>query len=133
MDLASLTPTSDTLEILLVHPMTLEPLFNDDEDTEMSVTVMSPHSAEYKKIFNARANKRLQAMQRSKRQQMTVEDLESDAIELLASIITGWDMMYDGEKPKLTAGKVKEVLATCPWLRSQVEEAVEEARAFIRT
>lgn len=133
MDLANLTPESDTLEILLYHPTTLEALFNEDGETEMSIEVYAPHSAKYKEIFNEKANKRLQVMQRSKKNQVTVEDLEKDAVDLLARIIKQWDITYDGEKPSLSVIKAKEVFETLPWLRLQVEEAIEESRGFIKT
>jgi len=132
MDLANLTPESDTIEILLVHPVSYEPLMNEDGENEMSVTVYAPHSKKYKELFNERANKRLQVMQRSKKAQVTVEELEKDAVDLLSRIIIEWDITYDGEKPPLSVPKAKEVFETLPWLRLQIEEAIEENRAFIK-
>jgi hypothetical protein len=132
MDLANLTPESDTLEIILYHPTTLDPLMNEDGETEMSVVVYAPHSKEYKEKFNEKANKRLQVMQRSKKNQVTVEDLEKDAVDLVARIIKNWDITYDGEQPDLSVAKAKEVFETLPWLRIQIEEAIEENRGFIK-
>jgi len=40
MDLKNLTPTSDTIEVILVHPNTLEPLMNEGtKKREMSITL----------------------------------------------------------------------------------------------
>ena len=47
MDLKNLTPTSDTVDVTIVHPTTLEPLTNDDK-SEMTITMYAPHSKEYK-------------------------------------------------------------------------------------
>jgi len=130
MDLANLTPESELIEILLYHPVTFDPLMNEGEQSEMSVTVYAPHSKKYKELFNERANKRLQVMQRTKKNQVTVEELEKDAVDLLSRIIKEWDITYDGEKPVLSVVKAKEVFEALPWLRLQIEEAIEETLDF---
>ncbi len=60
MDLKNLTPTSDTIEVILVHPNTLEPLMNEGtKKREMSITLHAPHSKEYKKLVHEQTDKRL--------------------------------------------------------------------------
>ena len=49
---------SDTLDVVLVHPSTLEPLLNDDK-SEMTITMYAPHSKEYKAAVHIQTNKRL--------------------------------------------------------------------------
>jgi len=43
MDLMNLKPTSDTVEVKLVHPNTGDQLKNDDK-TDMTITVYASHS-----------------------------------------------------------------------------------------
>jgi hypothetical protein len=66
MDLKNLTPASDTIEVILVHPNTLEPLMNEGSDNEMSITLYAPHSKEYKKLVHEQTDKRIAAMQKGK-------------------------------------------------------------------
>ena len=63
MDLKNLTPASDTIEVILVHPNTLEPLMNEGSDNEMSITLYAPHSKEYKKLVHEQTDKRLASIQ----------------------------------------------------------------------
>ena len=46
MDLKDLTPTSETLEVKIVHPTTQEPFLNDDK-SQMVIEVYAPHTKKY--------------------------------------------------------------------------------------
>lgn len=130
MDLKNLKPKSETVEVILVHPNTLEPLMNDGSDTEMSITVYAPHSAEYKKVIHEQTDRRLQKIQKSKKVQLSSSELEEGAIDLLARVTKEWDISYDGVSPKLTVDKAKEIYSEFFWIRSQIEEAIEETLDF---
>ena len=41
-DLNDLVPTSDTIDVVLKHPTTGEILTNDDDGSQMTVTVYAP-------------------------------------------------------------------------------------------
>jgi len=132
MDLKNLTPTSDTIEVTLVHPNTLEPLMNEGlaKDREMTITLHAPHSKEYKKLVHEQTDKRLAQMQKSKKVQISASDLERSSIDILAKATKEWDITYDGESPKLSLVKAREIYSECFWIKDQLEEAINETLDF---
>ncbi len=131
MDLKNLTPTSDTIEVILVHPNTLEPLMNEGtKKREMSITLHAPHSKEYKKLVHEQTDKRLAQMQKSKKVQISAADLEKSSIDVLAKATKEWDITYDGESPKLSVVKAKEIYTEYFWIKDQLEEAINETLDF---
>lgn len=130
MDLANLTPTSDTIEVILVHPNTLEPLLNDDSENEMSITVYAPHSKEYKACLHEQTDKRLKQAQKSRKVQVTAAELEDASVDLLARVTKEWDITFNGECPKLTVAKAKELYTAAFWVKAQLEEAINDSLDF---
>ena len=129
MDLMDLKPKSDTIEVILKHPNTLEPLTNDD-GSEMTVTVHAQHSKEYRGAVHDQQDRRIAKLQKTSNNKYTSAELETDTIDLLGKVTKGWDITYGGDKPKLTAAKAKEVYSEVFWLRSQIEEALSESLDF---
>tara|TARA_Y100000385_G_C13081972_1_gene634421 strand:+ start:913 stop:1311 length:399 start_codon:yes stop_codon:yes gene_type:complete len=129
MDLMNLKPTSDTVEVILKHPNTLDPLLNDD-GSEMTVTLHASHSKEYKKIVHEQQDRRIKMMQKKAKSQISAQDIERDATDLLAKVTADWDITYGGEKPKLTVTKAKEVFTEVFWIREQIEEAFSDSMDF---
>lgn len=131
MDLANLKPTSDTVEVTLVHPNTFEPLTNDDDGSEMTITLYAPHSKEYKRIQHEQTNRHLKKVQKNKGKiDFTSEELEASDIEVLSKATVDWNITFGEEKPKLTYEKAKEVYEEVFWIRDQVKEGFEEALNF---
>ena len=126
MDLMNLKPTSDTVEVLLVHPSTLESLTNQD-GSEMSITVYAPHTKEYKAVMHEHTNKRIAKASKRKATNFSAEELESATIDLLVRTTAAWDITYDGKKPKLTPALCKEVYTNLFWIKDQIEEAVADS------
>jgi hypothetical protein len=131
MDLKDLTPKSDEIVVVIKHPATGEPLKNDDK-SEMTITIYAPHSKEYKKVLHEQTNKRLKKMQSKGNKDITAEEIEEATLEALAKTTKEWNITYGGEAPKLTAPKAKEVYEDVFWIRSQIEEAVEDSLDFMR-
>jgi hypothetical protein len=128
MDLKDLTPTSETIEVKIVHPTTRELFLNDDE-SPMSVEVYAPHTKNYKTAVYKQASARMKV---SKGDDIDFEALENASIDLLAGITKSWNITYDGKKPKLTEAKAKEVYDTVFWLKMQVEEAINTFEVFTK-
>jgi hypothetical protein len=131
MDLMDLKPTSDTVDVLLKHPTTSEPLTNEDGST-MVITVYAPHSKEYKSVIHEQANKRIKRSQSKKKIEFTSEDLEEATLDLLAKATKSWKITYGGVKPQFTASKAKEVYAEVFWIKDQIEEAVADSLDFTK-
>ena len=131
MDLINLKPTSDTVEVALVHPNTGAALKNDDK-TPMTITVYASHSKEHKAVLHEQTNKRLKAMQSGKKQDFTAQDIEEATLTLLSKITVDWNITYGGEKPKLSVSKAKELYEEVFWIKDQIEGALADSLDFTK-
>ena len=131
MDLMNLKPTSDTVEVKLVHPNTGKTLKNDD-NSDMTITLYASHSKEHKAVLHEQTNKRLKAMQSGKKQDFTAQDIEEATLTLLSKITAEWDITYGGEKPKLTVAKAKEIYDEVFWIKNQMEDALADSLDFTK-
>ena len=131
MDLMDLKPTSDTVDVFLKHPTTFEPLNNED-GTQMVITLAAPHSKDYKSAVHEQTNKRLKQSQAKKKVDFTSEDLEESTLTLLAKVTKSWKITYGGVKPQFSVPKAKEVYAEVFWIKDQIEEAVADSLDFTK-
>lgn len=131
MDLMDLTPKTDLIVVTIKHPLTEEPLKNED-GSEMTITVYAPYSKEYKSVVHGIANKRLKAAQGKKSTEYTMEELEAATLESLVKTTKEWNITYGGGKPKLTEAKAKEVYDKVFWIKAQIEGAVETSLDFMK-
>ena len=129
MDLKNLTPTSDTVEVEILHPTTLEPLLNDNSKP-MVITMYAPHSKEYKAAVHEQTNKRLKQAQSKKKVDLTAEDIEDATLDLFAKTTKSWNITYDGEEPNFSVSKAKEIYSEVFWIRDQIDEAVSNSLNF---
>ena len=131
MDLMNLKPTSDTVEVKLVHPNTGDTLKNDDK-TDMTITVHASHSKEYKTALHEQTNKRLKSMQNGKNQDITAQDMEQSTLEVLSKITCSWNITYDKKSPKLSVSKAKDLYDEVFWIKDQIEEAIANSLDFTK-
>jgi len=129
MDLKDLTPTSDTVDVNIVHPTTLEPLLNDNSEP-MVITMYAPHSKEYKAAIHEQTNKRLKQAQSKKKVDLTAEDIEEATLDLFAKTTKSWNITYDGEEPNFSVSKAKEIYSEVFWIKDQIDEAVSNSLNF---
>lgn len=127
MDLLDLTPTSNTVEINLVHPNTGAPLMNDD-GSSMWVEVYAMHSPEYKKVNHAKINERLN----SKNKEVDYADIEDATIDILASVTKAWNITYRKECPKPTLKNAREVYEKVFWIREQIDSGLNNSLDFTK-
>lgn len=132
MDLKDLKPKTDKTTVILLHPVTLDPLVKDD-GTEMSITVYLPHSKVYKEVLHEQANRRIdKAAKAGGKLKFTVQEVEASAIEMLARITVDWDIVLDGQTPELTVETASELYKDYPWIKAQLDEAVEDVNSFMK-
>jgi hypothetical protein len=132
MDLKDFVPTKDTILVRIKHPSTFEPFLNDD-GSEQTITLWAPHSKEYKSVVHEQTNIRLQKMQAKggrKAIGITAEEIEADTIKMLAKTTKEWNVTFDKVQPELTVDAAKEIYSQVFWIKSQIEEALEESDVF---
>tara|TARA_R110000787_G_scaffold1259_1_gene4478 strand:+ start:318 stop:719 length:402 start_codon:yes stop_codon:yes gene_type:complete len=131
MDLMNIGTTKETTDVTLYNPINSEILVNDDK-SEMTITIHGPYSKKYKSISHAQQNRRLMKAQRTGgKLNLTAEELESSALDLLVKCVDGWSITLGGEKPECKEAKVREVFEALPWVREQVDAALGDAQAFL--
>lgn len=131
MDLMDLKPTSNTVEVTLKHPNTGDVLTNDD-NTDMTIVVYASHSKEYKNVMHEQTNKRLKKMQKDGTQEITSQEMEGSALEVLSKITCDWNITYDKKKPKLSSSKAKDLYEEVFWIKDQIEEAIANSLDFTK-
>ena len=131
MDLKDLKPTSETVEVTLVHPNTGEVLKNEDK-TDMTIVLFASHAKEHKAAMHEQTNKRLKLMQGNKKTEFKSEDIEEATLVLLSKITSTWNITYGKGKPKLTEDKAKEVYQEVFWIKDQIEEALNDSLDFTK-
>ena len=131
MDLMNFIPTTDTIDVVVKHPNTYEPLTNED-GSEMTITVYAPHSKEYKAAVHEQTNIRLKQMQSkgNKTNAITAEELEVASVKMLAKTTKAWNITFGGEQPEFTVDAAKKLYQDVFWIKDQIEEAVAEAEVF---
>jgi hypothetical protein len=131
MDLMNIGTTKETTDVILYNPVNSEVLRNED-GSEMTITVHGPYSKKYKAISHAQQNRRLQKAQRTGgKLNLTAEELEASALDLLVKCVEAWNVTIGGETPVATEAKVREVFEKLPWVREQVDAALGDAQAFL--
>tara|TARA_B110000503_G_C6846335_1_gene288917 strand:+ start:140 stop:538 length:399 start_codon:yes stop_codon:yes gene_type:complete len=131
MDLKDLKPSLDDIVITIKHPTTGDVLKNDD-GSDMTITILAPHSKGYKKVQYEQINKRLKKAQKSKSQDIDYSDVEEATLEVLSKATESWNITFGGEKPKLTAAKAKELYEEVFWIKGQIEEEVSNSLDFMK-
>jgi len=131
-DLLDLAPKTDEIVVTIKHPVSKEPLKNED-GSEMSITIYAPYSKEYKKVAYEIANKRLKNAQSKGKKDFSMEDFEEASLESLAKTTKEWNITYGGEQPKLSVDKAKEVYDKVFWIKAQIDEALENSLSFMTT
>ena len=131
MDLMNIGKTKETTDVTLYNPINSEILLNED-GSEMTITVHGPYSKKYKSIAHAQQNRRLQKAQRTGgKLNLSAEEIEAAALDLLIKCVDGWNITLGGEQPDCTEAKVREVFTELPWVREQVDSALGDAQAFL--
>ena len=62
---------------------------------------------------------------------LTAEEIEASALDLLVKCVDGWNITLSGEMPDCKESKVREVFEELPWVREQVDAALGDAQAFL--
>lgn len=129
MDLKDLKPKSDTVEVEIVHPNTQDPLKNEDGSV-MTITMYAPHSKDYKAVVHEQTNKRLKQTAKTKKIDITAQELERNGLELLAKVTKTWNITYGGEQPKFSVDAAVDLYDEVFWIKDQIEEAISDSLDF---
>lgn len=130
MDLDDLTPKDGPAPLKLSHPGTGVELEHDGKP--LVLHVLGPDTDKMQRIERAIQAKRLKAAQRNGRINLTVEEIEAETIERLATSITGWENIFrGGEALPYSHENARELMRTMPWIRDQTDEFYRDRGNFL--
>lgn len=125
MDLNDFLPTTDEVVVELKHPKTKEPI-------GMSVTLYATHTKEFKEAQYKLIDTALAKRAKVKEDYIpSAKETDENRILQLAEITKSWDIKQDGKPVKLSVEKAVEIYNKLPFVRSQLETALEEFEDFI--
>lgn len=133
MGLNAVGTVKDTTEVLLYHPRTGSEI-PGPQGKPLSVTIHGPYSAKYKSFMRKQQQARLQNVTRQNRNALniTAEELEAGAMDLIIACIESWNMSFEGDKVlALTEENIREVFKQHPWVRDQIDAAMGNAADFL--
>ena len=120
LDTSSASERGASLDVL--HPTTGEKL-------GIAITLAGADSPTYVQAQRAMVNRRI----RARGKQVTAEQVEDDAVDLIASCVLGWSgVLVDGKALECTKANAKELLARFPWIKEQCSEFMGERANFLR-
>jgi hypothetical protein len=127
-DLANFKPKSD--EIVVTLKIGDEVLTNDTDNSDMTWTLYAPHTKEYKEVQYDLTDQIIERAQGDKTYRPKAKDMAERDFEVLARITKSWNITFNEKKPKLTINKAKELLEDFPFIKEQLEKALEEKEGF---
>ena len=121
MDLKDFIPTEDNIVVEL--KIKDKPLLNKD-NSPMTITVMSPHSKEFKAVIYKASNERI------KNKDFNIEDIEKFETEALVKTTVGWNITWDGKKADFHPDLAAEIYSKAQWIVLLIKEARSDVSDF---
>jgi hypothetical protein len=133
MDLANIKQT-DTATIELKLPDADEtPLINPDK-TPMTIEVYGSFSETYRTVIDAQQDRRIKKASRSGgKATFSADDIRQNRLELVLACVKSWNITMGGACPPCTPEEVKRVVLEYPFIRMQIEMAIETPDHFLQT
>jgi len=130
-DVGAMAPTSDTFEFEVFNPIT-------KAGTDIWITIASRDSDEHKKITRTQMNRRFKQMGRRMSVQLTAEENEAEALEILVACTKSW---RTGKEPSIKLGgqilasgdaeAARTLYTKVPTIREQTEDNISDRSNFL--
>lgn len=122
--------TKETATMEPVHPKTMQPLV-DGEGNKVTITVYGPDSEQRRKLDRKATNRRLKQA-KAGRINVTAEELEAEAMEVLVNCTVDWEnIALDGKVLECNEKNVRKVYNQYSWLREQVDDFINDDSNFL--
>jgi len=109
-----------------------EELYYEKDGKQHPVTMTV--AGTYSTIYRAAQNRQRNALVKMRRAKLTGELVDNQQIELDAACVLGWDGFTIGATPvPFNRENAKQILISVPWIREQVEEAMNDHAGFTKS
>lgn len=133
MDFLQLEPVKSAVEIQLLHPVHKTLLFDEATKEPVTVSVFGADSEEYIAKRRKLVDMRQAAAAKRRSRLVPQEQIDDDAVALLASIITSWNHIeLDGAPLVCNPANVTMMLKRFKWFYDQIDEASSDRANFIK-
>lgn len=129
-NLSTVTPAEDREDAgVTVHVRDArgESMFYGDDKKPVTILVAGTYSKLYRKVTSAIRDRAL----KQRRATLTADILFEQQLETVASCILAWDGFFDGDASfPLTKANAMRLLSMAPWIREDVEVAMQDHESF---
>lgn len=125
IDAADLMPDTDETEIEIINP-------RSKKGTGIFITVASRDSDIYRGVQRKQGDNRLKSIgRRTGSSNITSEEIEEEAMQLLIACTRGWrNMRLNGQELTFSTGNVRVVYDKVPTIKEQVDDAIHDRGNF---
>ena len=114
----------------LYHPVNGEPIIDDTTGQPWTITLAGQDSERFRKATQANTNRRL-SMRRGRPGQITAQELDNEALELLVACTLSWSGITLELQPlAFEPNNVRKVYRDFPWVREQVDAFIGDRANF---
>ncbi len=123
---------SDKGAVMVVEdPTTGKDLLTDD-DEPVTITLLGKDSKVYRELSHKRTNQQLEQAVRSKKAKVSAEEMEGDALDILAACTTGWSHIEDeGESLECSRINARKMYEKYPWLKEQADSFILDRSNYL--
>jgi len=126
MDLKNFVPSNDNVEVeLKIKDKNLK----NADGTNMTITVMSPYSKEYKEVVHKLSNERMKNLKEAS-DETKFQDFEEFALNVMVETTVDWNITWEGKKPKFNKKLAREIYDSAFWIKILVNEATAKLVDF---
>ncbi len=114
------------IELTLVHPKTGEPL------TFAKIRILGADSDAYRDLQMQMQRRAAERMARTRKLNISPEELEAQALDLLVAVTQGWSgLTLDGAPFEYSPENARKLYTRATWIREQVDTAVQDRGNFL--
>jgi hypothetical protein len=121
--------SNEGFDVQIYHPGT-------NEDLGITITVLGKDSDEFQSVTRAQSKKRMARLNKGGFRAATIitpEEIEQDAISLLAACTKKWSgVVVEGNAIECTTANATMLYERFPWIREQVDVAIGDRANFIK-
>lgn len=124
--------TTDIADMPVNNPKTGKPVMAGAKP--VTITLAGRDSEVYRKISRELANKRIEAARAAgKEVELSDEELQNEALDLLSALTLGWTGVVSGGEPfPFSTENARKMYERLPWLREDVDRFVGNRANFMK-
>jgi len=135
MDLSNLDVSKkaeDGAILELDHPVTGDPLIDEESGEAISIILLGTDSKTYRDKQREYQRKRLSKMTKKRGKEMDLTMSDEDACDLLATCTVGWEhMVENGEELEFSKEAAYKLYMKYNWIREQVDMFIADRENFM--